>query len=448
MPTFPSFRVSFSKNTSTNDCCNETAFCQFFSTIRSTLVRPLSSCTFQRHSQFPYHHRHRQRATSCTVCHMCNSRSTDPRPLRLNRLPGPDDSCASSLSSVIHAQFQNIATTYRTARYRHRPEFYQSRDSFCERDVEQHEDIQIAASMEQVHTGASGINQPYQSDHRDARYNPPSCVPSNPVFWIGGDTQNHGTQLCSPLRFSLYDPQTNVFPSEFTPSPALSASLSSLPNRRIHNMKAFETIRASFTGNRFNIRDNKPQVYTSSVLYYPQTAHSASSLPPAEELYLLRHIIRAMKNGEALSSSRMDTKTEVDNIFNDISPNCSTPNLERSSLSSASVCVRSLTNDCLTMHSRAVSFSMRNENHLPLHVKRSLYGACRKRAVQRTQLDEFSRRVMHLALESSSTTKSKRKSLLSMPTTVNRSNRRRHRALRLHRRRLNFEDASRIRITS
>lgn len=412
--------------------------------IYAALIRPLSSCIFLCPHHHHSHPRSDQHVSSCLDCrHNPSSQRSDYRPFRFNRLHGINDSCASTLSPLIQAHFDRAATMYRTARYQHRPE-----------SVHPSYGLLYDFTVQPVENNNLTAHQSSPEDGNKTRDDNPSRLIHNGDISSVPHSAEIGVTLRRSQTFNNVDQDRVQRPNLLSSMPRYSAvsqlqgsssacappvvSSSSPPLPLDHpvpiNKSAFADIN---NGTRCDDYDNSPQVYTSSMPFFPQTAHSASGLPPSEELYLLRHMIRAMDSGKARFDISIAAPTNGDGDEESIVPDCPTPDPDHLSRSTLSRVEPPLREDQISLSARHDCVRKPPDNFEQSWTKPSSRRRYHRRFAPVAQFDGFSRRVMHSALASSTPPGSERDLLRSMTESLPE---RRKMSFGRFRRRMNIDD--------
>lgn len=361
----------------------------------ATLFRPLSSCISFCHEHHQTHHQSSQYIPSCMNNYIDSFRQhSDSRPFRFNRLHGLNESCVSGLSPLLQNHFDKAVMVYRTARCRRCPESARFSHStshdfsvlpFQSSNVEARQQFRVQRGDSHSCSGRLG-----NVDHNE-RFGVGRDFNSRPGFPNSAQPKSFPPYSRVPRHSS---PLTSVSSAILLPQISMPPND---PRPRLDKLVATEIN----TSARQTDYDNNPQVYTSSTPSFPQTAHSASGLPPSEELYLLRHIVRAMDNGKNGFDAPVEVCSSEERGEDSIAPDCSTPDPDRSSRSTLSRIEPPLREDRFSLDSR-YSFVVTQPEHLVRpRAKAGFRRRYHKKVKRAAKLDGFSRKVMHLALASS-----------------------------------------------
>lgn len=336
---------------------------------------------------------------------------SDSRPFRLNRLHGLNDSCASELSPLVQVHFDRAAMLYRTA---------------CSHRYPESTRFPLGTSHELgYHFGECGTVTGTRQQFRACRSDTHQDNASNSSHQRDAchDRSCDVGQLCNTQPFLLNSALPRSRVSQYQDLPACerpvdppSSPLTPPNDLRLRLAELAAADLNATTGP--SDYDNRPQVYTSSMPSFPQTAHSASGLPPSEELYLLRHIIRAMGNGKPRSDASVGACNNEDGGEESIVPDCSTPDPDHLSRSTLSRVEPPLQEDRFSLDSRYDPVGRQPDCSVRPRLKAGFHRRYQKRFARAVQFDGFSRKVMNLALASSTPSGSEEQLLRSMTNSV------------------------------
>lgn len=355
---------------------------------------------------------------------------SDSRPFRLNRLHGLNESCISGLSPLLQNHFDRAVMVYRTARYRRCPESARFPHSMSHDFSVLHSESSIVEARQQFRVQRGDT---YSCSSRLGN------VDRNERCGVGQDCDSrpcfpNSAQPESVLSYSRVP--RNSRPSISAPPAILSPQILMPPNDPRPRLDKLVAAKLNTTTRR-TAYDNNPQVYTSSIPSFPQTAHSASGLPPSEELYLLRHIVRAMDNGKNGFDVPVEVCSNEEKGEGSIAPDCSTPDPDRSSRSTLSRMEPSLREDRFSFDSQYSYVVRQPECPVRRREKAGFRRRYHKKFEHAAKFDGFSRKVMHSALASSTPSESEQE----FQSVVKSSSGKRNICIGRLRRRENFGDA-------